>query len=595
MAYVYVSRTTLSGALGHPAALHDLRVTFRDRASTEDVDRAAQALAASLTAEGVPVHALRVPPFERHPHQRQMSTLLLVLASFSGLALVLGAIVVATSLEALLARQVREIGVMKTLGATRRQLVGAYSLLVAGLGLTASILAIPLGLGGAAGLSTAVSRLLNFTLESRLPPAWVPAGVLAAGIGVPLLLSASPILRAARVTVREALDQHGVAAGTLRPRMASWPRALRTVIRRPGRLALNLALFAAAGAMFVTAQDVSAGWAANLAKIAETRFDDVEVRFAAPVDEATLASLSAIPGVRRVEPWGYAGAAFATGEAVDVSRTWPDRGHGSLSLFGVPPDTTLVALPVTAGRWLRPGDAGDVAVINQGALVQRPGVAVGDRLSVSVEGVSRAWTVIGIVEEIGSSGAIYVPKAAFPAEAGTAAMVRVAGGAPGAVEAALDAAPIDAVIPRDELERAVGGHLALLVQSLTGMALVMALVGGAGLASSAAVAVIERTRELGVEKTLGATPAQITRRFLAEALGVSGASVLLAWGGAVPLTLLMNAVIGQVGFLAPLPFAFDAIAAAEWAVLAAVITVAATVPPALRAGELTVAEALAAT
>ena len=216
-------------------------------------------------------------------------------------------------------------------------------------------------------------------------------------------------------------------------------------------------------------------------------------------------------------------------------------------------------------------------------------------MTVSVEGVAHRFEVVGIVEEVGSSGTVYVPRASFPGAADAVSMVRVAGGAPGAVEAALDAAPIEAVLPRDELERAVGGHLALLVQALTAMALVMAAVGGAGLASSSAVAVLERTRELGVEKTLGATPAQITWRFLAESLWVSGASVGLAWLLALPLTLGMDAVIGQIGFLAPLPLAFDPVAAVEWAALALVITSLATASPAMRAGSLTVREALDAT
>lgn len=594
--YAMLSRETLAGALGRPVVLHDLRVVFARRTDTADVERSAQVLAHALGAKGADVHQIRVPPFQRHPHQRQMTTLLVLLLMFAGMSLVLSAILVATSFAALLARQVREIGVMKTIGATDGQIAALYVVSVGVIGVIATGIAIPIGLLGSSGLAGAAAAMLNFTRADRWASPWVWAMQVVAGVGVPLVTAAVPIVRAARGTVRDALDAHGVGAGTLGPGYARWPRPVRTWLRRPGRLALTLGLLASAGAMFVTARSVALSWSLNLAKIAETRFDDAEVRFVGPVPSSVVDEVRSVAGAGRVEAWDYAPAAFAVDGAVDVARTWPDKGHGSLAVVGVPLDTTLARYPLVAGRWFADGDTG-VAVLDQGALAQRPGLVVGDTVEVSVEGASERRVVIGVIEVIGSAVAVYVPRT----EGATTSMLRFTAADPREVaavirrvEEALGDAPVDAVIPRSELELALGGHIEILVQALTMMALVMALVGGIGLASTTGIAVVERTREIGVLKTLGATPARVSGMFVVESLTAAGASTVLAFVGAVPLTLWVDGVIGRLGFLAPLPFAFSVSAASTWVVLVGLLSVVATLSPALRAGALTVREALAA-
>lgn len=59
----------------------------------------AEALASrSPTAAGHTPHQLRVPPPQQHPHQRQMSTILLLLFTFAVLSLVLSSVLTATTL-----------------------------------------------------------------------------------------------------------------------------------------------------------------------------------------------------------------------------------------------------------------------------------------------------------------------------------------------------------------------------------------------------------------------------------------------------------------------------------------------------------------
>jgi len=607
--YGYVTRATLA-RLGEPPVLGELRVALAgEPGSAREIEARAADVAQWLTERGHPVREIRVPPPNQHPHQRQMVTVLVMLLAFAAMALVLSAVLVATSLAALLARQVREIGVMKTLGARAAQIAGLYGTLVGLVGAAAALAAAPLGVVGARLLAGAVSRLLNLTLTSEAIPAWVFAIQAAAGVAVPLLVSAIPIGRASRRSVREAMDDHG-ASETPRAWSSGLPLPLRNAVRRPARLALTLGLLAAGGAMAMTAFQVKRGWEANVAKIYETRSYDVEVVLSTPAAQALVDRLERLPGVRAAEGWGYAPAAFTRPGGIDVARTYPDRGHGSFAAMGPPPETALVRFPLRAGRWLGPEDRGsDAVVLNHAALAQAPGLQIGDAVRLSIDGRATAWRLVGVVEEIGAAGVAYVADAAFARAldtAGQARLLRVATTARSAaertgvirkIERALDAegASVESVLPLAELRTAMADHVLVLVRLLVAMAAILGIVGVLGLVSAMGVSVVERTRELAVMKTLGATPARIGRMLLAEGFTIAGLGYVLGCTLSVPLTILVDRIVGNLGFLAPLPLVLSPAAAGVWLIVGAAVTFAATLVPAGKASALVIREALGRT
>jgi putative ABC transport system permease protein len=598
--YGYVSLETLASLEGN-AVLHELRVRFkREPRDAAEADGEGQALAQRLREQGTPVHELRVPPPAQHPHQRQMVTVLLCLVMFAVLSLVLSSILVATSLSALLVRQVREIGVMKAIGAQRWQIARLYALMVAGLGLTAGVLSAPVALLGTNLGVAAISNMLNFEIvESAVPPV-VWAVLLTSGVVLPLLCATPVILGATRANVRTALDAYEASS---RPALLSLrlPRALRNLLRRPKRLALTLLLLASGGALFITALSVVGAWDANLAKMQTMRHYDLEVR----LHEAPPRSLdlSSVPGIATVEWWGQARAAFASAGRVDTVRTYPDRGHGSLTILAPPPDTRLISFPLLAGRWLSQHDT-DAVVLNHMAAAQRPGLHIGDQVVLSADGRTANVTVVGIVEEIGSSGVVYLPQETFRAHFGEPRLARLTTRAQTTVdrrrvttdvelELARVNASVEVVMPFAELRTAVGDHVLILVRALLALAGVIGCVGLLGLSSAIGAAVVERSREIGVMKALGATRSQILQLFLTEGVLTGALGAVFALLLALPLSALVEAGLGQLGFLAPLPFVVSFAAAAGWLGLVFVASLLATWLPARRAATVSVREAIA--
>lgn len=609
MGYGYISRATLV-TLGETPQLHELRIGLNNpAANAETIEQVAAALSRQLAENGRSVHAIHIPPPRQHPHQRQMRTILFLMLTFSFMALVLSGILTASSLTALLARQMREIGVMKTLGARAGQVAWLYGALVSGLGLASLLLAAPLGWLGAQILSNAVANLLNLHLDDSSVPAWVFAVQALAGMLVPLLLAAWPIRRAARLNVREALQQYDVGKIHTQSWAARCPQALRNALRRPLRLALTVALMAAGGAMFMTALNIEASWQSTIAKVYATRHYDVEVRFHQAQPASVARQLKHVAGVIKAEAWGYSPAAFARPGQIDVAHTYPDRSHASFAVMAPPATTRLIDFPVLAGRWLVAQDR-DGVVLNHAAAAQIPNVRVGDRIRLSLDAdtthPATTWQVLGIVEEIGAAGVAYVTDQAFSAVAGTgdrSRLLRVVTHAD-SPEARLTAqraieqhladtgVSVELAVPLAELRTAMADHITILIRSLIAMAAIMALVGCLGLTSNMGVSVLERTREFGVMKTLGATPQRISRLLVAEGLWIGA----LSWIGALllslPLTAGLDILIGRLGFVAPLPFIVAGQASLLWLVLIALSAFLATSLPARQAGRLSIVRAL---
>lgn len=96
-------------------------------------------------------------------------------------------------------------------------------------------------------------------------------------------------------------------------------------------------------------------------------------------------------------------------------------------------------------------------------------------------------------------------------------------------------------------------------------------------------------------KALGATGRRIRRIILGEALVIVGVSWVVAILVSLPLTWLVEDLIGRLGLLAPLPFVVSCATMLGWLGLVTLGGTLATLLPACRAARLTVRAALAET
>ncbi len=616
--YGYVTPETM-GALGEGSDLDLLKVIVKQGADdAKQITVTARALAAWLTQRGHEVHELRIPPPLRHPHQGQLNAVVRMLQIFSLLALFLGAVLCATIIGGLLAQQSRQIAIMKAIGARSNQIAALYLLLVAAIGVVSIAIALPLGLTAGRAFVGLVAELLNLDIASYAVPGWLPIGVIAIGMLAPIATALVPILGASRRTVREAIDDHGVVKRGLgydvmdrlltRIRFSdpSLTLALRNTFRRRARLLMTLGLLATSGAMFIASANLKVAWENLVAQAVAYQHYDLELRLQQLVPrQRVIDLLAANAGVAQVESWGIAAAAVDQGGAVDIVRTYPDGGHGGFSLRSAPSQTDMIDIQLLEGRWLRPDDH-DAIVLNESARTSTfPSTRAGQWIALKVAGRSVRLRLVGIARELLTPAAGYVTDVTFANAAGAtdssnAVRIRLTDDTDSTLTRSMVAAlereqiGVNSITTKQRIGAAQAGHIYILVFALGFIAAMMALVGTLGLASMLSTSVVERTRELGVMRAIGARGVDVLKSVLGEGLLVAA----LSWIIAVPLSIPISAGVGRV--LAsisnqPLVLSLAPSSMAWWLGIVLSAAAVASFLPARRAAQLTVRQTLAIT
>ena len=624
----YIQSDTLP-LLGRPPSLDQLLITVADQPGQEvlsrdreTIVRTALSLVDRLKATpGITIKQVAVPTPYEHPHQGISSTLLSALTTFGLLSLLLSSILIATMFNGLLTQQIPQIGMMKAIGARSSRILQLYLIMVLLVSAFATVLAFVPGMILGRTLAQAMlSSAVNIDVTSLSVPWQVIGTVILAGIFVPLLIALPPLLQAGRRTVREALDERGVTErqsgittglfswlGRLRGVDRKLMVAFRNLFRRQARLFLSVGLLATGGAIFVSGFNVMAGFQALPYTIYNEQRWDVEIRLNEPASSSELAAIvEKVSGVSRVETWNIITTGIQDAGEINVTRTYPDQGHGSLSLSAIPPATSMLIPPqITEGRWLNPDDT-DAVVLPPAIRQTMPDVKIGDSVQLSVEAQPTTWRVIGIASGMGGSCPC-VTQEAFERASGRQDQAnvvrimtdqhdkesRVAVGQ--AVARALTESGIKPQEPRpiDTVVETTEGHSVILVGVILLIASTIGVVGLIGLGSTMSTNVIERTREFGVMKAIGAKGSTIQRIVVFEGVFIAAVSCMVAVIPAIALTWAMGAGLGNLFLSTPIPLAVSVQGIVIWILVVILGAALATLAPASQAARLTVREALA--
>jgi putative ABC transport system permease protein len=554
----YITQETLA-LFGVEQKLDQLKILVAEK----QFDKAAIAQTANdlkhwLEAKGRAVVRIDIPAPGKHVHADLMAAFIAMLGAMGLLSLVMSGVLVTNMISALLGRQIRQIGVMKAIGGNAKQISGIYFALVAILGTAALAIGMPISLAlGRALANYEAVQMLNFEIFDYRVDLWVYGLVCAVGLIVPLLAAVYPIKKGSRMTVVAALSDHGTGQGNFglrrldvalskvkggaRPLLLS----LRNTFRRRGRLVLTLLTLVVAGASFITAMNVRASVNRGVeGKFAATPYD-IEIPFSqAYPQEGVERVIGRVEGVERVEAWGGARASIVL----------PDGMMGGLPLNIIAPliDTALSPKPpIVQGRWLRPGDTN--AIVMSIGLMKKLDIdaALGGEILLDLYGQRMAWRLVGITQEFLSSGA-YVPFGYFSRATNhkTSTVVRttdpsMAEGVSKDLDIMLAAAGFDVYTmwKTADSRKVMTDHMLLVTGTLLVMAALFVIVGGLGLSSTISLNALDRTRELGIMRAIGASPTCVLETVISEGIFIAALSWIFAVLFSIPLTVLMGKVI----------------------------------------------------
>jgi putative ABC transport system permease protein len=135
-------------------------------------------------------------------------------------------------------------------------------------------------------------------------------------------------------------------------------------------------------------------------------------------------------------------------------------------------------------------------------------------------------------------------------------------------------------------------RMALIFVILTSMAVLTAVVGAVALSGTLALNVLERTREMGVMRAIGASSAVVAGQFIGEGLLLGWLSWLLAIPLSVPAGQQLTEAFAGIMKL-ELIYQFSAPGVWSWLLIVTVLAVIASWFPAQKAAQTSVRESLA--
>ena len=574
------------------------------------VTEVAQAVADMLERAGSTVYFVSVYEPGHHFAYSITQGVFFVLGVLGYLTVLLSGFLIVNTITALMTQHTRQIGIMKATGGNTFQIFGMYLFLILSFGLGALIISVPLANAVAENIGGGMAAWLNFHPSEYNGYQSTLIQQVFVAVVVPLLAAILPVYNSVRVTVREALSDYGLGGNaklkeeSVNKNSMLIPRpiriSLRNTFRRKTRLGLTLFTLVLGGAVFIAVYNLWASFDKVIEDIQGYFLADINIAFDKGYRYDKVASIAtSIPGVEGAEGWlEYTGT-------LEMS----DDEAGTQILFVAPPSTSILIDPIiTSGRWLEPGDENAIVIGNH-LLNMFPDLKVGDHLTIDIDGKKTDWLIIGTYSITGnvSPPLLYVnyeylsvlvgePEMAYSLRIVTtqhdsATQRRINDQIQAAFEERgiqISSTQLGADFIRDQK-----AQTDVLVYFMLVMATLIAIVGGLGLMGTMSINVLERTREIGVMRAVGASNGDIQAIVITEGMVIGILSWAVSIFLSIPITNVLCFGVGTAILTAPMPAVYGASGIIAWLIFTIVLGTLASALPARRASRLTVRDTLA--
>jgi putative ABC transport system permease protein len=608
-------------------------------------------------------YAVMYPAAQGQRVSQMLSGYQMGLNMFSAIAIFVGGFLVYNAFSMTVVERTREIGMLRTLGMTRGQILRQILTEAGIIGVAGSLL----GIGAGILLSRGLIRVMELVVAQDLATVRVPAsGIMTAvlvGVSVTLIAAAIPAWQAGRISPLEALRARGnvqegwfvrrgwlagsilLVVSVLLLLTAPFPAPVQEPMRdmmvmslflggtllipavvsaaeravRPGlrriygaegqlgsrnvqrarlRTALTVAALMTGVAMVLSIRTVTAAFSQDIGSwIQKYIGGDVYVHSAINMRADLARRLAAVEGVAAVTPIRY----------LDVKRVLPDGGSERLALMAVDPISyRQVTSFVFSGEQGDPArlvdrlDAGDTLFVSS-VLSEKYGLAPGDTIRLATRRGERDFEVVGVVVDFYNQGLVIQGswkdlRRYFGLNDVSAFLLKTEPGrSPQEVRDRIDQVYGRRHHLTVESNEAIRSRVLGLITRTTSlfdvMSMITMMVAALGVINTLTMNVVERTREIGMLRSLGMTRRQIAKMILAEAgmMGIVGGVLGILFGVLMSRTVLssMNRMAGfRLAFTLPLGGVVVSL------VIALVISQLAALWPAQRAARLGVIEAI---
>jgi len=611
----YVDHKTLN-KLEQPDLYNTLFVSVAgDYMDLDYIRQVANRVSDDMEKNGQVIFSTSVRSSGDHPNSNYVDAMAGILFLLGFLVVFLSGFLITNTFQALLNQQVQQIGSMKTIGANRSQIMGIYLILILVYSAIAFVIAVPTAPRAAYSLLKIVTVEINFNLLGYRP---IPLAImiqLIIAVIVPQAAGFIPVLRGSSLSVQEAIsgfvmeEAHpersivnrtiGRIKGLSRPLLIS----LRNTFRRKFRLLLTLITLTLGGAVFIATFNVRASLESYIEDVSHYYLADVNLALSRSYRiHEVEAALYQLPDVKFVEGWAQARC-----EIVLDDGTIGD----SVALIAPPAGSPLVQpVLVGDGRWVEKGDQNAIA-LSERFIDLYPNLKIGEKITLKVNGKETEFVVVGFFQLAGKSAGYlaytsYEFLAQITHQSGKAASYRIVSRHSGMtlaeqkllvrrIQDHLESMGFnisDVTAGQYIVERTTNG-LNILTFFLLVLAVLTALVGSIGLTGTMSLNVMERTREIGILRAIGAADRSIMNMVIVEGMIIGILSWILGTLLAFPISKILSETLSQALFSAPSKVAYSWVGFGLWLGIVILLSIVASVLPARSAARLTIREVLA--
>ncbi len=606
----YVTPETLIW-LGGSDSLDQLRVSVdKNPTDIEYVNRVAQAISERLKDAGTEVFYISVYNPGHHFAWEIAQGAFFIFSILGWLTVILSTVLVINTIISLITQQKRHVGIMKSIGADNGQILGMYLVLLLVFGVIAFAVSVPLAAW--MGNDNPMTGMLNLDAG---PFRYYPQAIILQAIVallVPIIAALAPLLTSIRKPAYESLSFQGIdnkrvakaEEGSISRWMADISRpvtlSIRNAFRKKARMVLTVGTLVLGGAIFISVYNLWASFDETMKQVEGYFLADINISLGKPYRYDKVGEMAeTLPEVETTEGW------------MEISgKLYPREGDTKNEIFFVaPPSSSTMIKPVlAAGRWLTPEDENAVVMGNH-LLKVRPDLKVGDWIDVELDGQKTRWQIVGqymmpgnvnppllytnyeyisrLVNEPGMIYSLRVNTKNHDATTQETVMMKLQD------LFEKNKIQVSSMQTSSEWSKNQTNSTDMLVVFMMIMAVLIAVVGGVGLMGTMSINILERTREIGVMRAVGASNWDIQQMVIIEGIFVGLVSWIASCVLAIPITMILTYGVGVAILQAAIPSVFGVVGPLVWLAGTIVLSIISSSIPAHRASSLTVRDTLA--
>lgn len=537
-------------------------------------------------------------------HLEEYEGALFLLQIFSFVAFIFGCMIMSNLISSILANQIRQIGILKSIGGKSSKILAAYMLSLSSLVIISVLISLPLSILISGKLSGALMMLGNMLPMSTSIP--IPLYLLFCllGIIIPILVAFFPVRRGLKITIKEAISDYGVSASNatnkqIQSKFLSRPvlLSLRNAVRRRKRFWLNISILVFGGSLFVAVVTSMISIQSALTSNLNTLKYDYQITTNNQTNDKISNVISKVPEISTYENWGGS-----------VGKLISSNGQtGNQYPILAPKDNSEMIKPeLIEGSWLNPSDKNQVVVSHKFILAE-PNYKIGDDLNIKVGDTTVSLKIKGIIKDFSSSG-IYLNKTNFdkliPNTNKQTSVKMITKSDSNRNKRKLypkieEEFKTQGVVvlqseSKNDMNEILQGHFIVTLRTFLIVILMIVAVSGFGLAATMNVQTSERTKEIGIMKAIGTNRKQIMRIITSESIFIALVSWLIA--GLVGLVFSIAGVSVFSNNILNTPLSFKTLpfisSYAIWLVLIFIVGYLASRHAAKRAAKMSIKNAL---